>query len=143
MAHGATARSSPGERVGVREWCSWPETFAKTVRGRAPARFWLSMRASYGDLASCVERVPRRAATSGGRAAHGGVHFEVEAGAPLRAGFDLQFRPHRPYQLAADGEPEPRAGGVLALGGRGPPHRSEEHTAELQSQPNIACRPLP
>src|SRR2546430_13725589 len=61
MARGAIARSSRGERVGVREWCSWPQTFAKTVRGRAPARFWLSMRASYGDVASCVERVPRGA----------------------------------------------------------------------------------
>src|SRR5438105_14376531 len=60
------------------------------------------------------------ATSSGG--AHGSVHFEVEAGAPLRAGFDLESLSHRPEQLAADREPGPRAGEMLALRRRRPPY---------------------
>src|SRR2546427_4155558 len=38
--------------------------------------------------------------------------------------------------------PAPGAPGRGSRGGRPPPHRSEEHTSELQSQSNLVCRLL-
>src|SRR2546429_6756055 len=61
MARGAIARSSRGERAGVREWCSWPQTFAKTVRrDRKSTR----LNSSHGYISYAVFCLKKKMVTS-------------------------------------------------------------------------------
>src|SRR5688572_31439254 len=58
-----------------------------------------------------------------------------------------RFRPDPPWRRGRDGPRSPRGGPVAGCradgrGHRPLPHRSEEHTSELQSQSNLVCRLL-
>src|SRR2546426_8424767 len=83
----------------------------------------------------------------------GELQLEVKPRAPV-ARVDLEFGTHRPDQLAADRETEPRAREAVPTVPPGQPERlvqahrpvgvrSEEHTPELQSPCNPLCRLLP
>src|SRR2546426_5028039 len=82
----------------------------------------------------------------------GELQLEVKPRAPV-ARVDLEFGTHRPDQLAADRETEPRAREAVPTVPPGQPERlvqahepvgirSEEHTSELQSPCNLVCRLL-
>src|SRR2546426_5664872 len=80
----------------------------------------------------------------------GELQLEVKPRAPV-ARVDLEFGTHRPDQLAADRETEPRAREAVPTVPPGQPERlvqahervgirSEEHTSELQSPCNLVFR---
>src|SRR6266498_5624814 len=51
-------------------------------------------------------------------------------------------RPGKPGRHRLRGRRDPGLQGYLPEGTRSPPHRSEEHTSELQSRPHLVCRLL-